>query len=430
MSTMIQIGLVGLGFVGQGVVDILTQNAALFEQRLGQPIRIKTVAVRDVSKPRDIDLPSDITITDSVDSMLTDPDISILVEVMGGEHPAYDIIKRALSSGKVVITANKEVVGKHQTEFFELAKANQTDIYFEAAVGGGIPLVRALKVGYAANHIQSFYGILNGTTNYILTRIEEDQNDFLDVLAEAQRLGFAEADPSMDVDGLDAAYKLVILAGVAFKIDVSLNDVFYDGITSITLTDIRYASELGYRIKLLAKGRRTENGIVLTVHPTMLDVTHPLATVRNELNALFLVGDFVGESMLLGKGAGGSPTASAVVSDIIDSCFNYGTVTTRNLETLQKPPAMLSITDTESQFYLRLTIEDFSGALEKLTHVFSHDTINIKSILQKDGVGSYAEVVMVTYPVNEAHMQASIQAIQQLDSVKSVDAVIRVGLGA
>ena len=251
----IQIGLLGLGNVGTGVLNILTHHADMLSQRTGKKLKVKSILVRDLAKYHHYKMPG-VKLTSKPEDILEDPDIQIVVEAMGGENPAYGFIKQALTSGKFVVTANKEVVSKHKKEFFELAKQHKVDIYFEASVGGGIPLIRSLKVGYAANQIQSLYGILNGTTNYILTQIGDQGMEFDAAIKAAQKLGFAEADPTMDVSGLDTAYKLSILAAVAFKVDVQVSDFHYEGIESVTLKDIQLAKELGYAIKLLAIGYR------------------------------------------------------------------------------------------------------------------------------------------------------------------------------
>ncbi|NBV42791.1 homoserine dehydrogenase, partial [bacterium] len=280
-QTTIKIGLLGLGNVGTGVVHILNENKKLIRRRTGKTLEIKSIAVRDASKQRPMTLDG-IHITTDAESVIVDPEIQIIVEVMGGEYPAYDYICAALNAGKYVVTANKEVVSKHKHTFFELAMKNKVDIYYEASVGGGIPLIRTLKVGLAANQIEALYGIVNGTTNYILTKLEDGNKGFNEVVSDAQALGFAEADPTMDVSGLDSAYKLSILASVAFKADVSVSDLYYEGIESITKTDMTYAQELGYTIKLLAVGRALKNNqLTFKVHPTMIPVRHPLAGVRN-----------------------------------------------------------------------------------------------------------------------------------------------------
>ena len=431
MSESIQIGILGLGNVGSGVLSILLQNGDMLEKRAGRPLVVTKALVKDAKKQRDFSLGA-CQLVGSAQDILQDPNIEIVVEAMGGEYPAYDYICEALRQGKYVVTANKEVVSKHKKTFFELARTHQTDLYFEASVGGGIPLIRSLKVGYAANQMQSLYGILNGTTNYILTQIAEKSQPFDVALKAAQELGFAEADPTMDVSGLDTAYKLSILAAVAFKSEVQISDIYYEGIEKITLQDINYAKELGYAIKLLAIGQRCENrGLSFRVHPTMVPLSHTLAHVRNELNAVFMVGDMVGEAMLLGRGAGSLPTGSAVVSDIVDIVFDLAhnaKPTQRNLEPNYSATTLVTIGDVQSQFYVRLQVADAPGTLAKLAAVFGQEQISLSKIIQKGMTGADAELVIVTHSVLEKRMQAALDSIKQLPEVRHLLACIRVGL--
>ncbi len=334
---MLNIGLLGLGTVGSGVLDILQKNADILKQRTGKSYHVSHALVRNLTKKRANT--NGLVLTDNSQDITQNPDIDLVVEVMGGEA-AYPLIKEALQQKKHVVTANKEVVSKYKTELISLARENGVGLFFEAAVGGSIPIVQSLKIGYSANRISAIYGILNGTTNFILTKIEEEQKNFDVVLKEAQDLGFAEADPTMDISGLDAAYKLDILAAVAFKVKTSLENIHYEGIETITLTDILYAKQFGYRIKLLAVGRRSrDNRLCFKVHPCLIPMTHPLASVRNEYNALFIAGDAIGEAMLYGKGAGSEPTASAVISDVIDlACHHLDSETNDKEEALQDAP--------------------------------------------------------------------------------------------
>ncbi len=446
-TTTIHIGILGLGNVGTGVLNILTHHADMLSHRTGKNLKIKSILVKDLDKHRGLKMPG-IKLTDNVDLILNDPDIQIVVEALGGEYPAYDYIKKALISGKFVVSANKEVVSKHKKEFFKLAREHKVDLFFEASVGGGIPLIRSLKVGYAGNQIQSLYGIVNGTTNYILTQIDEQQTEFDTALKAAQKLGFAEHDPKMDVSGLDTAYKLSILAAVGFKTDVQVSDFYYEGIEAITLKDIRLAKELGYTIKLLAIAYRMGSaGMVFKVHPTMIPVQHPLATVRNEFNAVFIVGDSVGESMLSGRGAGGSPTGSAIVSDIVDIAFDSHVkiekdanghrhaalegechLSKRNLEAELKSLPLIPIEDTYSQFYCRILVSDTHGALAKLATVLGEQEVSIAKMIQRDTIGTNAEIVIVTHKVKEGFMQQALTELKALSCVKKVESVIRVGL--
>lgn len=425
---MINIALLGLGNVGKGVQDILIENGKLLEERVGQKISIKTVLVRNIEKYKSI-VHNSITLTTQYEDILNDPDIHIIVELMGGVNPAYDYICAALKKGKFVVTANKEVVSKHKDTFFNLAKENNVDIYYEAAVAGGIPIIRSLKVGYAANKIQSLYGILNGTTNYILTKIAEKQEEFSTVLKKAQELGLAEADPTMDIAGTDAAHKLVILAAVAFKVNIQIEDLYYEGIENITLSDIKYADELGYSIKLLAIGKRFENGqMSFRVHPTMIPKNHLLSSIKNEYNAVYIQGNAVGEAMLTGKGAGGSPTGSAVVSDIIDIAFDTTNQTRRNLETNLNSVSLLPIKETESQFFMRLLVNDTAHALEKVTGTFAKNSISILKILQKESNQNKAEIVIITHLTKEKQLRSTQEQLKALNEVIDILSIIRVRL--
>ncbi|MBT5856089.1 homoserine dehydrogenase [bacterium] len=427
---VLNVGLIGLGNVGYGVLRILADNAEMIRSRVGYGIDVKAVVVRDPSKYADSDLGGAKLTTDVAD-VLEDDSIDVVVEVMGGEEPALDYICRALKSKKYVVTANKEVIAKHKTTFFELAKANDVDIYFEAAVGGGIPVIRSYKVGYAANQMESIYGILNGTTNYILTQIQEKQEPFEVILKKAQELGFAEADPHMDVSGLDAAYKLVILAAVAFKVDIQLEDVTYEGIESITLKDIKYADELGYVIKLLAIGQKSgADQMSFKVHPTLVLKEHPLASVRNEFNAVFSKGDAMGESMIYGKGAGGAPTGSAVVSDIIDIAFDTQQKNSRrNLEYRFDSVDVQPISESYSQFYLRMKLANVPGALGKVGDTFSECGVNVLTVIQKENVEDWSEVVVVTQRVQEGIMTKALAELEGLSEVREILSKIHVGLG-
>ncbi|NDD67653.1 homoserine dehydrogenase, partial [bacterium] len=300
---------------------------------------------------------------------------SHVVEVMGGEEPARSYITQAIKRGKFVVTANKEVISKHKKALFNLAIQHQVDVFYEAAVGGGIPLIRTLKIGLAANRIESLVGILNGTTNYILTKMTEEKMGYTDALAQAQSLGFAEPDPSMDVSGLDTAYKLSILASVAFNADVGVSDFGYQGIDALSQVDIGYAHELGYTVKLLATGRRlSDDRLVFGVSPTFIATTHPLASVRNEYNAIYVVGNAVGESMLMGRGAGSSPTASAIVSDVIDIALNTQRVpSARNLDNGFGFVGLVPESDHGSQWYIRLLVDDAAGMLAHIGTLFDAD---------------------------------------------------------
>jgi homoserine dehydrogenase len=423
---MIKIGLIGFGNVGEDTYRILIENGSLIESRVGQPLVVKKIAVRNIEKYKSkIDDPN--ILTTDVESLLNDPEISIIIEVIGGEYPAFDYITKALSNKKHVVTANKEVISKHKEHFFNLASSNGVDICFEAAVGGGIPIIRALKVGFAANKIKAFYGILNGTTNYILTKIKEEKKDFNDVLKQAQDLGFAELDPTMDISGLDAAYKCSILAAVAFKIDSQINEIIYQGIEKITLKDLNYATEFGYSIRLLAQGKHLEdNTYQLQVCPSLIPSNHPLASVHNEFNAVYVVGDQVGESMLMGKGAGGSPTASAVISDVIDLSFEFAQeASSRNLETNFKKGTILPIEKTVSHYFLRILVSNQPGALEKVSLQFAEHAISIEKIIQKESDSENAEIVIITNNISHESFSNLVRALDTISVCKQIESQIR-----
>ena len=418
---MIYVGLIGFGHVGKGTYQVMMQQQQLLSDRIGQPVQVKSVLVRDLKKYASFDFQG-TTVTTDIDTLLNDSDLSIIVEVMGGEYPAYDYICAALKKGKFVVTANKEVMAKHKKTFFSLAKENGVDIFYEAAVAGGIPIIRSLKVGFAANKITSLKGIVNGTTNYILTKILKEKKDFDVILKQAQALGLAEADPTMDVSGLDAAYKLVLLAAVAFKVDISIEDVFYEGIESITLDDLLYANELGYSIKLLANGCVSDNDrYFFHVYPALVLYDHPLAHIHDETNAVFVYGDAVGEALLSGKGAGGSPTASAVVSDIIDIGFDHQQKPNRrNLEVDLRSVQTSSIDEASFSYFCRLNVQDQPGVLEKISGILSQSSVSISRMLQKNITAGQAMLILITHEVKESAFK---QALTQLDAFDDVDVV-------
>ncbi len=426
MTKALTIGLLGLGNVGKGVADLLQQNAHLLERRLGHPIRLKTALVRSLNRVA----PPGVHLTTSPDDILDDPDIDVVVEVMGGENPAFGYISKAIQCGKYVVTANKEVISKHKKQLFNLAIHHQVDLFYEAAVGGGIPLIRTLKVGLAANRIESIVGILNGTTNYILTQMIDHKMAYRDALTQAQSLGFAEPDPTMDVSGLDTAYKLSILASVALKADIGVTDFVYQGIDTLDSVDISYAVELGYTIKLLAVGRLVGDGrLALSVQPTLLPVDHPLALVRNEYNAIYVLGNAVGESMLMGRGAGSFPTASAIVSDLIDIAFDLkSTPSNRNLDNEFGEVSVVPRQDMVSQVYLRLRVHDASGMLAHVGAVFEAHQMSIAQLIQKEKQDQQAELVIITHLVSQHQVQQVRKALLGLEGVTWVSDGLTVGI--
>lgn len=428
MGKKINCALLGFGVVGKSVFDILSQQKKLLKKRTGSEINISKILVRSPKKYASMVVSPAEFVTDP-ELIFNDPSIDVVIEVMGGENPAKSYITTALSKGKKVVTANKEVVSKHKKDFFQLAQDNRTDIYYEAAVAGGIPLIRAIKTGLSANKIVALYGILNGTTNYILTKIAEEGLDYSVALKNAQDLGFAEANPSMDVSGLDTAYKLTILASDAFGVDIHVSDLHYEGIEHITLKDIRYAKDMGYAVKLLGIGKESDDGTLeFKVHPTLIPLTHPLSFVQNEVNACYVVGDMVGETMFLGKGAGGNPTASAIVSDVVDISFGQTEGSKRNLRNDFTVRPLKAISNTLSQMFIRLSVSDTPGVLEIVSGIFKRHQLSISKILQKNGSGNKVDIIIVTHLAEERLVELALDELKRDTDRLSVEAFIRVGL--
>ena len=422
----IQIGLLGLGTVGGGVYRILTGNAENIERKVGAGLEIKKILEKDTDKLRDlhIDLSKQTT---NIEDIINDPEIKIVVEVLGRINPTLDYVSRALENGKSVVTANKDMLATHGELLFSLSEANHADLLFEASVGGGIPIIGPLKQSLAANRITKIIGIINGTTNYMLTKMTEEGSDFTEVLQEAQAKGYAEADPTADIEGYDAARKLAILASIAFNSRVVPDDVYVEGITKITASDIAYAGELNYIVKLLAIAKETDDGVEVRVHPTLIPRHHPLATVNDVYNAIFVTGDAVGDTMFYGQGAGEMPTASAVVSNIMDAA--------RNL--LHQVPGIISCTcydekpikdmgATQVKYYVRLNVTDEPGVLASIAYALGDKKVSLASVLQKQTDGNNAEIVLVTHKVYEKNMQEALTIIQNLSSVNEIANFIRV----
>lgn len=425
MKDSIQIGMLGLGTVGTGVAKILSQSGASIAQKVGRPIVLKKVLVRDVNKARS--LPQPVVLTNRAEDILEDPDIDIVIEVMGGEEPAKEYMLRAMRAGKHVVTANKDVVAQHGKELFAAAEAAQVDFLFEASVAGGIPIIRPLKQCLAGNRIHEVMGIVNGTTNYMLTKMTKEGLDFAEVLAEAQAKGYAEADPTADVGGLDAARKLAILASIAFNARVTFDDVYVEGITSISREDIAYATELGYVIKLLAIAREEEGRISVRVHPTFLPNTHPLANVNDVFNAVFIRGDAVGETMFYGRGAGELPTASAVVGDVIDAARNIGRgASGRILCTCFEERPIQPMSETKSPYFIRLLVQDQPGVLAAIAGAFGAQQVSLNSVIQKRKINGCAELVLITYDVADASVRLALDTMRGMSVVSEVRSVIRV----
>lgn len=418
----VNIGLLGFGTVGSGVANILKNNAAEINKRTDNQIVIKKALVRNVQKERAFS--DNIEITDNPEEILNDREIDIIVEVMGGIEPARSYLLAALNNGKNVVTANKDLIAAHGQELFTAAEKNKKDIFFEASVAGGIPIISAIRQSLTANRISSLIGIINGTTNYILSAMTEQGRNFSEVLEEAQKLGYAEADPTADIEGLDAARKLAILSSLAFNSRVTIEDVYAEGISRITPEDIQYADELGCVIKLLAIGKYHEEGIEARVHPALLPKTHPLATVRGVYNAIYVVGDALGETMFYGKGAGSLPTGSAVVSDIIQIVRNINTNSTGTLNCSCYHNYPIKSSDNfTTGFYIRLKVRDEPRVFATLALFFAEAGISFASIIQKPRKNNRAEIVLVTHPCKDIQLR---QALDSLNSYSKLDKIYNV----
>ncbi|NPV26334.1 MAG: homoserine dehydrogenase [Firmicutes bacterium] len=426
MEKSVKIGLLGCGTVGSGVVMLLHQNGQHIAQRLGVPVEIKMILERDREKVTALGI-EPARITTDAETILGDSEIDIVVEVMGGIEPARTFILEALHRGKNVVTANKDLIALHGKELFAAAQKHGRDLYFEASVGGGIPIILPLKQSLAANQIHMLMGIVNGTTNYILTKMSTEGRSFDEVLAEAQALGYAEADPTADVEGLDAARKLAILASIAFGSRVTFSDVYAEGITRITPQDIEYGRELGYVVKLLAIGKCDNGEVEVRVHPAFIPQKHPLASVNDVFNAIFIRGDFVGEIMHYGRGAGQKPTASAVVSDIMEVVRNLihqntGRISCTCLEHKRIKP----IGEIRSKYYIRLQVKDRPGVLAGIAGVFGNQNVSLASVIQKRTEGTMAEIVLVTHEVQEENIQDALKILDGMSMVGAIQNVIRV----
>ncbi len=424
MNDGVRVGILGCGHVGSALVRLIHGHADVIEARAGVPLEVARVAVNDLTKERDLPLPTR-RFTDDAAAVVDDPDVDIVVEVIGGIEPARRLIVDALMGGKPVVTANKELVATHGRELFETAEGAGVDILFEASVGGGIPLIRPLRESLAGDRIRRVMGIVNGTTNYILTGMTELGASFADALAEAQRLGFAETDPTADVEGFDAAAKAAIIASIAFGARVVVGDVYREGITEITADDIASARDLGYVVKLLAIAEDNDSEIAVRVHPAMVPEHHPLASVRDAFNAVFIEGDAVGELMLYGRGAGGMPTASAVLGDLVDAAKNL--VEGRKGATIgtMAPRPIRAIENVESQFYLQMEVADRPGVLHAITGEFGSREVSVRSMRQR-GIGDDARLIFVTHKAREADLRDAVDAVGRLEPVHRVGSVLRV----
>ncbi|MBX5436548.1 MAG: homoserine dehydrogenase [Alicyclobacillaceae bacterium] len=422
----VYIGLLGCGTVGSGVIELTRRRSAKIADLTGLRPVIKRVLVRDVHKARDVAVEHDL-LTDRAEDILHDDEISIVVETIGGIEPAKTFILEAIRGRKHVVTANKDLIALCGQEILEVAEQNGVDVYYEAAVGGAIPVIRPLKECLTANNITDLKGIINGTTNYILSKMTETGASFEEALREAQELGYAEADPSSDVDGLDAARKLTILASIAFQTRVRLEDVRVTGIRGVTATDVAYAQELGAVIKLLAVGKDRDGILTLEVRPTLVPKHHPLASVSGSFNALFVTGDAAGDLLFFGRGAGSLPTASSVVGDVIDCLRNIKLgVSGRVGEVLMFRKRVDPAKAEPVSHYLRLQVEDQPGVFARIAAIFGDAAVSMETVVQKRARGGHAEIVVVTHKAAPVDVDRVVEALRALPSVRAVAAVMPV----
>ncbi len=429
MADVLRVGLLGCGNVGAAVVRMLSDHSEEIARRAGAAVVVRRVAVRDIAKSRPISIRPEVLTTDAAE-VVRDQAVDVVVEVMGGLEPARSLILAALAAGKPVVTANKELLSTRGKELFRAAAQAGVDLLFEASVGGGIPLIRPLREHLAGDRIVRFVGIVNGTTNYVLTRMTEEGLSMEDALQEARALGYAESDPTDDVEGHDTAAKAAILATIAFDLPVAADDVYREGITRISADDIAFARRLGYVVKLLAIAEASAGGVSVRVHPAMIPREHPLASVRESFNAVFVEGERVGPLMLYGRGAGGDPTATSVVGDIIDLARTRGagslTLVGHAAITEEDGGRVLHpMSELFSQYYLLMRVVDRPGVLAAIAQAFANHFVSIKSVWQ-EGHGDQAQIVLITHRAKEADLLGCVVDLRALDVVEEVSSVIRV----
>ena len=420
----IKIGLLGLGTVGTGVYKLIRMRSDVMERTIGAQLEIKKILVHNKNKKREgVD---ESLLTDNWKDILEDEEIQIVIEVIGGIEPAKTMILEALKAGKNVVSANKDLIAEEGRELLDTAQEYGKDFLFEAAVAGGIPIIRPLKQCLAGNEITDVLGIVNGTTNYILTKMFEEGMEFEDALRQAQKLGYAEADPTADVEGLDAGRKVAIMASIAFHSRVVFSDVYTEGITKITAADIAYAKEFDSVIKLLGVARNTESGIEVGIYPVMLPKDHPLASVRESFNAVFIHGDAVDDAMFYGRGAGEMPTASAVVGDVIDVARDLAYDCTGRIScTCYRQIPVKDFGEIENKFFLRMQVKNRPGVLAQIAQVFGGHKVSIARVVQKNVHLEKAELVIVTERVKERHMKDATEELKNMDSIYEISSVIR-----
>ena len=427
-KTRIGVGVLGCGNVGSALIGLLDEQRTVITERTGLELDVVRVAVRSASRDRDVALADGVLTTDAA-AVVNDPGVDVVVELIGGIEPARELVSNALKQGKPVVTANKELLANYGAELYAAADAAEVDLLFEAAVGGGIPLIRPLRESLSAEPVRRVMGIVNGTTNYILSQMTEHGTSYHDALADAQSLGFAERDPTADVEGFDAAAKASIIATVAFGARVLAGSVNREGISGIGPADIAHARRLGYVVKLLAIAERVGHvdgkpELAVRVHPAMVPADHPLASVRDSFNAVFIEGDAVGELMLYGRGAGGRPTASAVLGDLIDAAGNRCRGTWTPIGALGEA-VICPIDDLESEYYINMEVLDRPGVLAAVAGVFGRHGVSIRS-MEQEGLGDQARLVFITHEATERDVQATLGDLRELESVRGVPALLRV----
>ncbi len=420
----IYIGMLGCGVVGSQVAALLEKNNAELSTRAGAKLVLKKIAVRDIKSARE-GINSALFTTDA-QSVINDPEIDIIIEVMGGIDPARELILSAINNGKSVVTANKALLATHGADLFTAADNKGVDLYYEAAVAGAIPIIRPMRESLVGDQITRVMGIVNGTTNYILTKMDEEGRAFADVLKEAQSLGYAEADPTADVEGIDAASKAAIIAGLAFHSRVSVDDVYREGISSITADDVAVAKTMNHVIKLLAIAELTsDDRISVRVHPTLIARSHPLAAVRDAFNAVFVEAKSAGQLMFYGRGAGGAPTASAILGDVVAVARHRVSDSVGPRESDYADRAIAPIGDTKTQFLIRLNVADKPGVLAAIAQVFAKEAVSIQTVRQS-GRGNDAELIVVSHGATEAALSSTVSALSKMDIVTKVESVLRV----
>ena len=428
MMKDIGIGLLGLGTVGSGVARVLHDKASSLAEQAGASLVLKKVLERDITKPRTLKLEPHM-LANHIEEVITDPKVDIVIEVIGGEHPAFEYIKQAITNGKHVVTANKEVIAKYGYELLSLAQKHNVDLRYEASVGSGIPLISPFQQDLAANDISAIYAILNGTTNYILTRMSQEGLDFSLALKQAQELGYAEANPANDIEGIDAAYKLAILSSLAFHTAVKPQDIYCEGVSRLQVSDFRYAKEFGYAIKLLAIAKRVDEAIELRVHPVFIPEDSQLAKVNGVYNAIQVEGDLAGKLVFYGQGAGALPASSAIMADVLTIARNicHGVTNVPKVELNQKL-LVKPMTNIKTRYYFRLNVADCPGVLAQISKVLGDNSISISSVIQKESnpISQTAVIVIMTHPAEEKAVQKALGEIRRLAMVKEISNFIRV----